>query len=219
MAYTKTVWKDRNIQKPNTFQVQNNPDGTITLIPAPGTITEKGTPVNAVNMNKIEDGIYNLDAALTNKVDKISGKGLSTNDYTAVDKNEVAKVKDKADKSYVDNELASKAIIESGSNTNGIYIKYGDGTMICYNNKIFSNVPMTTATGALFTTGELSWTYPIKFIQMPSVSIIPRATNIKLFPQQLDIQLTDELRLSLTGPVSTTLGNIVINFTAIGRWK
>ncbi len=35
---------------------------------------------------------------LTNKVDKVSGKGLSANDYTDSDKAEVAKVKDKVDK-------------------------------------------------------------------------------------------------------------------------
>ena len=34
----------------------------------------------------------------TNKVDKVSGKGLSANDYTDSDKAEVAKVKDKVDK-------------------------------------------------------------------------------------------------------------------------
>ena len=33
-----------------------------------------------------------------NKVDKVSGKGLSTNDYTNAEKAEVAKIKDKVDK-------------------------------------------------------------------------------------------------------------------------
>lgn len=54
MAYEKTIWKDRAVEKPRTFNIVNNPDGTITLIPAPGTVVEEGTPVNAANMNKIE---------------------------------------------------------------------------------------------------------------------------------------------------------------------
>lgn len=42
---------------------------------------------------------------VSNKVDKVVGKDLSTNDYTDLDKVEVGKVKDKADKSYVDNKV------------------------------------------------------------------------------------------------------------------
>ena len=38
------------------------------------------------------------DTALNGKVDKIAGKGLSTNDYTDADKAEVAKLSDKVDK-------------------------------------------------------------------------------------------------------------------------
>ncbi len=41
---------------------------------------------------------YAKASDLTNKVDKVSGKGLSANDYTDSDKAEVAKVKDKVDK-------------------------------------------------------------------------------------------------------------------------
>ena len=54
MAYSKTAWKDRIVQKPLTYNVTNNLDGTITLVPAPGTITQAGTPVNAVNLNNLE---------------------------------------------------------------------------------------------------------------------------------------------------------------------
>lgn len=54
MAYTKTQWKDKVIEKPRTYTIQDNGDGTITLIPAEGTVYEPGTPVNAVNMNNLE---------------------------------------------------------------------------------------------------------------------------------------------------------------------
>ena len=65
MAYIKTTWKDRLVERPNTFEVQENPDGTITLIPTPGTVTQAGTPVNATNLNKIEDGIVTLENNVT----------------------------------------------------------------------------------------------------------------------------------------------------------
>ncbi|CEG26017.1 pyocin knob domain-containing protein [Bacillus sp. B-jedd] len=54
MAYSKTNWKDRVVEKPLTFTVQNNPDGTITLIPAEGQIIEGGTPLTALIMNNLE---------------------------------------------------------------------------------------------------------------------------------------------------------------------
>ena len=52
--------------------------------------TEKNTLVGAINEVKTEVG---------GKVDKVTGKGLSTNDYNATEKAEVAKVKDKQNKS------------------------------------------------------------------------------------------------------------------------
>lgn len=53
MAYTPTVWKDRVVEKPRTYTIVNNPDGTVTLTPAPGTVIEAGTPVSAAEMNKL----------------------------------------------------------------------------------------------------------------------------------------------------------------------
>ena len=61
MAYKKTVWKNREVEKPRTFTKVDNPDGTITLTPAEGNIIEPGTPIIASNMNKIEDEIKVLD--------------------------------------------------------------------------------------------------------------------------------------------------------------
>ncbi|OUM86644.1 MAG: hypothetical protein BAA01_11590 [Bacillus thermozeamaize] len=57
MAYTPTVWKNREVERPRTYQLQDNGDGTTTLIPAEGNVIEAGTPIIADNMNKIEQGI------------------------------------------------------------------------------------------------------------------------------------------------------------------
>jgi hypothetical protein len=62
MAYEPTVWKDRVVERPLTFNMVNNPDGTVTLVPAPGVIVESGTPVNAVNLNKLEQGLKTHEA-------------------------------------------------------------------------------------------------------------------------------------------------------------
>lgn len=57
MEYTKNTWVDQNVERPRTYEVTNNQDGSITLTDSFGLVTELGTPVNADNMNHIEDGI------------------------------------------------------------------------------------------------------------------------------------------------------------------
>lgn len=57
MAYIKNTWVDQDVERPKTYEVTNNQDGSITLTDSFGLVTELGTPVNEVNMNHIEDGI------------------------------------------------------------------------------------------------------------------------------------------------------------------
>ena len=64
MAYVKQVWTDRQVQNPMTFTSTPNADGTITLTPAPGTITTEGNKITAERMNYIENGIYNNSLAI-----------------------------------------------------------------------------------------------------------------------------------------------------------
>ncbi|WEG14011.1 pyocin knob domain-containing protein [Pullulanibacillus sp. KACC 23026] len=54
MTYAKTTWQDRVVQNPNTYTMVQNSDGTITLIPAEGTITQSGTPITADKLNNLE---------------------------------------------------------------------------------------------------------------------------------------------------------------------
>ena len=60
MAYTPTNWQD---------------------------LPSKQTLVTATRLNNMENGILNADQ---NKVDKVTGKGLSTNDYTTTEKNKLS---------------------------------------------------------------------------------------------------------------------------------
>lgn len=55
--YTKTNWQDRVVENPSTYTLRENDDGTITLIPAPGTIQSSGTPIKAEYLNNMEKGI------------------------------------------------------------------------------------------------------------------------------------------------------------------
>lgn len=65
MAYIKTSWKDRVVERPRTFTQKSNADGSITLNPAEGQVIEPGTPIIAKNMNNIEDKVFELDSKQT----------------------------------------------------------------------------------------------------------------------------------------------------------
>lgn len=57
MSYTKNVWVDQVVERPKTYEMTNNADGSVTLIDSFGLVSVLGTPVNADNMNHIEEGI------------------------------------------------------------------------------------------------------------------------------------------------------------------
>lgn len=64
MANIRTLWTDRATQKIRTYNVTENQDGSVTLTPVTGVVYEEGTPVNAKNMNKLEDVVQNTGVAL-----------------------------------------------------------------------------------------------------------------------------------------------------------
>lgn len=55
MTYSRTTWTNREVEKPRTYNLQDNGDGTTTLIPAEGNIISAGTPLTATNLNHIEE--------------------------------------------------------------------------------------------------------------------------------------------------------------------
>ena len=73
MAYTPTEWTNREVEKPRTYVMTDNGDGTITLTPSEGQVFATGTPLDATNLNKMEQQIASNDSALANKLDKAGG--------------------------------------------------------------------------------------------------------------------------------------------------
>lgn len=57
MAYKRLEFKNRSVERPRTYLVTENPDGSITLRDSFGQTYVEGTPLDAANMNYLEDGI------------------------------------------------------------------------------------------------------------------------------------------------------------------
>lgn len=61
--------------------------------------------------------------------------------------------------------------IEKGTNANGTYIKFPDGTMICHNRVALNSINMQSAWGSLFISAKLPTTFPATFFAAPVVSV------------------------------------------------
>jgi len=60
------------------------------------------------------------------------------------------------------------AVIERGSNANGEYVRFADGTQICTLTIVVTDQAIDSPYGTLFT-GTRTWTFPAPFSQVPAV--------------------------------------------------
>lgn len=64
MAYRRIHWKDRRVERPRTYTLVRNSDGSQTLTDAPGEITQEGTPLSAANLNVSEEALLHYSVAV-----------------------------------------------------------------------------------------------------------------------------------------------------------
>lgn len=61
-------------------------------------------------------------------------------------------------------------VVERGSNANGDYVRFADGTMIC-THRADHGATAVSAAGNVFAKSTLSWTFPANFIAAARVSV------------------------------------------------
>lgn len=118
MAYTPTDWKD-HILSDTYYNITENSDGSCEITPH-GSVITQGTPMNAENFNHMETGIADAHTAVSQlesgKVDKVTGKGLSTNDYTTTEKTKLAGLSNYDDTNVNNNMVRSSTTDANGQN-------------------------------------------------------------------------------------------------------
>lgn len=70
MTYSRTTWTDRAVQFPNKYTKSGETTTDVTLVANPGTVTQAGTPINATNLNKIEQGIVDVETLANTKLER-----------------------------------------------------------------------------------------------------------------------------------------------------
>ena len=108
--------------------------------------------------------------------------------------------------------LSDGHIIESGDNANGYYVRFADGTQVCFGLSIVSANNSDTVTG--------SWTFPAEFIETACVSVLAAGSIggggfTTTFASQTDFGVTFYM-FGLGGVRTGTQNAYCI---AIGRWK
>lgn len=116
-------------------------------------------------------------------------------------------------------ENAINGVVQSGNNENGSYIKYVDGTMICYKN-VTVTAAINNAWGSVYeTSNSVSFgNFPETFISAPIVTVQPTGTGC--WVEGLNDTSTTQVGNSyLARAVDTSSRNYSFNIIAIGKWK
>ena len=127
---------------------------------------------------------------------------------------------------YINNTINS--IIESGSNENGNWIKYSDGTMICTATKLFENIDVNNSWGNLYETAELTLgSFPQQFISTPTGINCLMITNSNssgkgsagFIEYIVETTNTSWGKTAIAKATSSVAANIGLSLIAIGKWK
>ena len=109
----------------------------------------------------------------------------------------------------------------SGSNENGNWIKFPDGTMICTKKIKFTNIVINTVWGSVSeTAGKLNFgDYAQEFIEIPNVSIT-LADGATCFCETFSERTKKSIGNTwLWKPAVEANGTMTFDIIAIGRWK
>ncbi|MDR0314349.1 MAG: hypothetical protein LBH71_00160 [Oscillospiraceae bacterium] len=110
-------------------------------------------------------------------------------------------------------------IIESGSNTNGNYVKYANGTMIQWMYVSKTDVAINNAYGSLFI-GSYRWFFPQTFVDEPNVTCSRFLWGTGASWGTVSGQRNISADLRGMDCLSRAAGtNVLINACAIGKWK
>lgn len=108
-------------------------------------------------------------------------------------------------------------VVDSGSNANGNWVQFADGTQICYIVDSSNIVTTNTAAGNIYHSPLVSLTYPKSFLSPPTISISAAYDSGWVWPGQISGATTSSFNSRIYGAGSSSSG--YIRAIAIGRWK
>ena len=116
-------------------------------------------------------------------------------------------------------EIGRGAIVESGSNSNGHYVRWGNGEQVCWIEEVtFSGI--TTSDGELFHSDQIVWDYPADFVSEPANSGYIRAGTARAWAGIGNSANNDTDSMSVVAfRATSTTSDGSIKLIAWGFWK
>jgi hypothetical protein len=110
------------------------------------------------------------------------------------------------------------AIIEYGSNANGRWTKWADGTMIT-NHRLGLTLNLTTTFGSMYYASVGSVGYPVSFVGIPARTITVSISGGGAWAGHGDNQTASATGSSIViSPISRPSAVVVLDIIAVGRW-
>lgn len=112
------------------------------------------------------------------------------------------------------------SIVERGSNANGEYVRFADGTQICWTVGQVATNPPTVASGSLFCSSDVTWTFPVAFSSASTAQLTCggiAGTSIVWANPSLSLTASSAT-VRCWSTVSVPALNSTIRMMAIGRW-
>lgn len=195
----------------NRIVWQDDPDDTV--------VTFRGT-TEEINSRAIIDGQLLYDTSTGETYIDYGSQRISTGSGNAIfiGENEPT---NPATQLWIDptemlNVIGSE--IESGSNENGNWVKYSDGTMICNGFKE-GTTTLYDYWGQFERTSDITITYPQTFISTPTINLNNEGVNGGPISAVIISNNTSSGVAQLLKADGSTDGGYKIHWQAIGRWK
>lgn len=183
--------------------------------------TQKAYPIcheKGVFDSEGNESITAIKTALGNKVDKVTGKGLSTNDYTTDEKNKLGNIEARANKTIVDSALSS-------TSTNPVQNKIIKGVLDTHQTNILYALETGAANYAPLEGDSKTGSGYFLNATSKGMNVIPSGTTVHIYCEytkitntQFSIQLTNvngDVIASTTSyaPSAPTSGTVSVDVT------
>jgi hypothetical protein len=197
-------------------------DGDFNTIIVPGIYTISGSWINGPNGAASYTGVLEVQARSFNngfwqilrvgtdtrrRYTNSSGGAAWNNAWERIENPTVGSVAQSGG-------IPTGAVIERGSNANGEYTKFADGTMICMCS--VAGLPVSTATGSIFRSETFSLTFPASFANTASLSVVANAAITTIWCNTNGTSTGQTSLRAYASLSDATARNF--NVLAIGRW-
>jgi hypothetical protein len=116
-------------------------------------------------------------------------------------------------------QVGGDPIVESGSNSNGAYTKFADGTLMCWHTLSNTNIDTGSSAGLNYSAPQF-WNFPVTFLTSPSITerFQKQSAGGVTWAGSSNRDVTNSLCNGLAAVATETGQSGYFMVQAIGRW-